>query len=80
MANITLFAQAIGKLPKGNIRKIIRESKTDKHCKGYNIWSLFISMMSCQFSNSVSACGFFNGLNLENGKLNFLRNWRIPSK
>lgn len=25
-------AQAIGKLPKENIRKIIREEKTDKHC------------------------------------------------
>ena len=32
IANITLFAQAIGKLPKENIRKIIREEKTDKHC------------------------------------------------
>ncbi len=36
MANITLFAQAIGKLPKENIRKIIHEEKTDKHCKGYD--------------------------------------------
>ena len=29
MANITLFAQATNKLPKENIRKIIRDSKTD---------------------------------------------------
>lgn len=33
IANITLFAQAIGKLPKENIRKIISEEKTDKHCR-----------------------------------------------
>lgn len=33
MANITLFAKAIGKLPKENIRKIISEEKTDKHCR-----------------------------------------------
>ena len=36
MANITLFVQAIGKLQKENIRKIIHKTKTDKHCKGYN--------------------------------------------
>ncbi len=34
MANITLFAQAIGKLPKENIRKIICEANIDKHCMG----------------------------------------------
>ncbi len=36
MANIILFAQAIGNLPKENIHKIIRNAKTDKRCKGYN--------------------------------------------
>ena len=55
IANITLFAQAIGKLPKENIRKIIREEKTDKHCRGYNTWSQFISMMFCKFSGCDSA-------------------------
>ena len=35
MANITLFAQAIGILPKENVKKIIRKAGTDKYCKGY---------------------------------------------
>ena len=35
MANITLFAQAIGILPKENVKKIIRKTGTDKYCKGY---------------------------------------------
>ena len=56
MANITLFAQAISKLPKEIIRKIIREAKTDKHCKGYDTWSQFISIMLCQFSGCDSVC------------------------
>ena len=57
MANITLFAQAISKLPKEIIREIIREAKTDKHCKGYDIWSQFISIMFCQFI-SIMFCQF----------------------
>ena len=55
IANITLFVQAIGKLPKENIREIISEEKTNKHCNGYDTWSLFISMMFCQFSGCDSA-------------------------
>ena len=38
MANITLFAQAIGILPKENVKKIVRKVGTDKYCKGYNTW------------------------------------------
>ena len=45
MVNITLFAQAIGKLPKENVRKIIRTAGTDKHCKGYDTWSQFITIV-----------------------------------
>ena len=80
MANITLFAQAIGKLPKECIRKIIREEKTDKHSKGYDTWSQFISMMFCQFSGCDSVRDISNGLNSANGNLNHLGICRAPSK
>ena len=80
MANITLFAQAIGRLPKEIIRKIIREEKTDKHSKGYDTWSQFISMMFCQFSGCDSVRDISNGLNSANGNLNHLGICRAPSK
>lgn len=80
MTNITLFAQVIGKLPKEKIRKIIRESGTDKHCKGYDTWSQFVSMMFSQFSNCDSVRDISNGLNSANGNLNHLGIARAPSK
>ena len=80
MANITLFAQAIGRLPKEIIRKIIREEKTDKHSKGYDTWIQFISMMFCQFSGCDSVRDISNGLNSANGNLNHLGICRAPSK
>lgn len=74
IANITLFAQAIGKLPKENIRKIIREEKTDKLCSGYNTWSQFISMMFCKFSGCDSVRDISDGLNsTRNRKYKFSR-------
>lgn len=80
MTNITLFAQVIRKIPKECIRRIIREAKTDKHSKGYNTWSQFVSMMFCQFFGCDSLRDISNGLNSANGNLNHLGICRAPSK
>ena len=80
MANITLFAQVIGQLPKEIIKSIIRKADTDKHCKGYNTWSQLISMIFCQFSNCDSVRDISNGLKSATGNLNHLGISRAPSK
>ena len=61
-AKVTLFPQVIGKLPKETIRRIIRTAGTDKHCKGYDTWSQFVSMVFCQFSGCDSVRDISNGL------------------
>ena len=68
-AKITLFSQVIGKLPKETIRKIIRTAGTDKHCKGYDTWSQFVSMVFCQFSGCDSVRDISNGLKSATGNL-----------
>ncbi len=80
MANITLFAQVIGQLPKEIIKSILRKAGTDKHCKGYNTWSQLISMIFCQFSNCDSVRDISNGLRSATGNLNHLGISRAPSK
>lgn len=80
MANLTLFAQVISELQKENIKKIIRNSGTDKHCKGYNTWSQFVSMAFSQFSGCDSVRDISNGLKSATGNLNHLRISRAPSR
>jgi len=80
MAKLTLFAQIISLLPKEKIRKIIKESGTDKHCKGYNTWSQFVSMVFSQFSGCDSVRDISNGLKSATGNLNHLGISRAPSK
>lgn len=80
MANITLFAQAISQIPKGNIKKIIKSAGTDKHCKGYNTWSQFVSMIFSQFSGCDSVRDISNGLKSATGNLNHLGINHAPSK
>lgn len=80
MAKLTLFAQIISLLPKEKIRKIIKESGTDKHYKGYNTWSQFVSMVFSQFSGCDSVRDISNGLKSATGNLNHLGISRAPSK
>lgn len=80
MANITLFAQVIGNLPKENLKKIIRASGADKHCKGYDTWSQLVSMIFSQFSGCDSVRDISNGLKSATGNLNHLGISRAPSK
>ena len=56
------------------------KKKTDKHSKGYDTWSQFISMMFCQLSGCDSVRDISNGLNSANGNLNHLGICRAPSK
>ena len=80
MANITLFAQIISLLPKEKIRGIIKTSGSDRHCKGYDTWSQFVSMVFSQFSGCDSVRDISNGLKSATGNLNHLGISRAPSK
>ena len=72
MAKIALFSQIFQKLPKDEIKKIIREYGTDKHSKGFNTWTHFVSMVFCQFADCVSLRDISNGLKSATGNLNHL--------
>lgn len=50
MANFTLFSQRITFPSKERIGKIIKDSGTNKYCKDYDIWSLFINIVFRLFS------------------------------
>ena len=80
MANITLFAQIISQLPQEKICKIINERGTDEHCKGYNTWSQFVSMVFSLYSGCDSVRDISNGLKSATGNLNHLGISRAPSK
>ena len=80
MAKITLFSQIFQKLPKDEIKKTIREHGTDKHSKGFNTWTHFVSMVFCQFADCVSLRDISNGLKSATGNLNHLGIKDAPSK
>lgn len=70
--NITIFSQIIHQLPRDIINSIIKEFKTDKHSKGINTWTQFVTMIFHQFSRSRSIRETTNTLLSFEGNLNHL--------
>lgn len=80
MVNITLFSQIISRLDRPKFNKLVSESETDKHNKGYTSWTHLVSMLFCQFAKSQSVRDISNGLRSATGNLNHLGIKKAPSK
>lgn len=80
MSNITLFSQIIKKIDRSIFKKLVKEKRTDKGCKGFDSWTHLVSMLFCHFANSTSVRDISNGLRSATGNLNHLGVSKAPSK
>lgn len=69
---ITLFAQIIQKINRDSFNNLVSKHKSNKHSKGNDAWSHFVSMLFCQFSRSNSLSEVSNGMRSATGNLNHL--------
>jgi hypothetical protein len=69
---ITLFAQIIQKIKRDSFNKLAEKYESNKHSKGNDAWSHFVTMVFCQFSNSNSLNDVCNGMRSSTGDLNHL--------
>lgn len=72
MVKITLFAQIFQKINKDSFNKLVQKFESNKHCKGNDAWSHFVTMVFCQFSKSNSLNDICNGMRSATGDLNHL--------
>lgn len=78
--NVTLFSQIISKLNRVSFNRIVERYESDKHSKGINSWTHFVSMLFCQFAKANSLREISNGLRSSTGNLNHLGVTLAPSK
>jgi hypothetical protein len=69
---ITLFAQIFQKVRIDSFKKLVEKHQSNKHCKGNDAWSHFVTMVFCQFSKSESLSDICNGMRSATGDLNHL--------
>lgn len=77
---ITLFAQIFQKFNKKSFDKLVDKNQSNKHCKGNDAWTHFVTMVFCQFSKSNSLNEVCNGMRSATGDLNHLGLTRAMKK
>ncbi len=81
MTNVTLFSQILELIPRPTFQKVVEQYKTDKHSKGINSWTHFVSMLFCHFGKAHSLRDISNGLRSITSNANHLGIMdRIPSR
>ena len=76
----TMFAQVLQLLPKQIIQKSIAEKNGDKHCKGFDSYDHFISMLYCQIAGASSLSEICDGLRSYRGHLSHMGVKHAPPK
>ena len=81
MTNVTLFSQILELIPRSIFQKAVEKYQTDKHSKGINSWTHFVSMLFCHFGKAHSLRDISNGLRSITSNANHLGIMdKIPSR
>jgi hypothetical protein len=70
--NITLFAQILQRIDRKSFDSLVNQHQSDKHCKGNDSWTHFVTMLFCQFSKSNGLREVCDGMKSATGNLNHL--------
>ena len=78
--NVNLFCQLLTLLPKNSFSTLVKKHQSDKHTKGIDSWTHFVSMLFCHIGQANSVRDISNGLMSTTGNINHLGVERAPSK
>lgn len=76
----SLFCQILQVIPAGAFAGAVRETRAERHSKGFSCWDQFVAMLFCQFAQAKSLREVCDGLRVTCGKLNHLGLRNAPSK
>lgn len=66
--NLTLLSQIINSLNRDSFNKIVKKYESDKHSKGINSWTHFVSMLFCHTAKANSNQGNNTGIKINGRK------------
>jgi len=76
----SIFRQMIELIPRAMFERTVKETKAERHARGFSSWGQFIAMLFCQLGNAESLREICNGLAASEGKLKHLGVPRAPSR
>jgi hypothetical protein len=69
---ITLFSQILQKVRRDSFNDLVEKLQSNKHSKGDDVWSHFVTMLFCQFAKCDSLRDICNGMRSATGDHNHL--------
>jgi hypothetical protein len=70
--NCSIFSQLLQLFPRREFQMLVKETKSERHARGFTSWSQFVSMLFCQFGHAFSLREIAGGLRSCEGKLKHL--------
>jgi hypothetical protein len=68
----SMFSQILQLFPRSDFQFQVKETKAERHARGFNCWVQFVSMMFCQLGRAHSLREICQGLSSCEGKLSHL--------
>lgn len=68
----SIFSQILKIFPRGEFAQVVAQHKGERHARGFNCWTQFVSMLFCQLARAQSLREICDGLASLDGRLNHL--------
>lgn len=68
----SIFSQLLQLFPRFEFYRMVKETKAERHARGFTCWGQFVSMLFCQLGRAHSLREIVNGLRSCEGKLRHL--------
>ena len=78
--NSSLFSQVLQIVPRREFCRLVDETKSERHSKGFSCWDQYVAMLFCQFAQAKSLREITDGLAVTCGKLVHLGMKTAPPK
>ena len=78
--NASLFCQILQIVPRSIFDRLVRETRSERHSKGFSSWAQCVGMLFCQLAQARSLREISDGLAATCGKLNHLGLQAAPAK
>lgn len=76
----SVFGQILKLFPRIEFEQLVRETKAERHARGFTCWQQFVAMLFCQLGKAQSLREICQGLASVEGKLNHLGIEEAPNK
>jgi hypothetical protein len=64
-----MFSQILQLFPRSDFQSLVKETKAERHARGFSCWNQFVSMMFCQLGRAHSLREICQGLSSCEGRL-----------